>query len=238
MSNTIATAAKLTHEERLANFLLDSIVDESLTPEENYRRLIAAALDHANDVTKSGNKEALASYAVATTELTRRLNAARWIIRTVLKKRDPESQNTPPELQWATGYGELVILGIFRPKKSNYSYSRDENLTNKFGAEGFETEPGDFIKFQVGTTVGQLELHYLDGNDWKLGAYTRKTIRRHKDSIKYAAQAAAEKVIREAEEKARKALEAKRKTIDKEIRDAQKQLDELLKLKALDTVSA
>ncbi len=224
-----------THSARLASYLVNTTVDKNISVEENYRNLIAAALEHAGDSAKRGTKQDIAAYAGTSTNILNRLNWVRSTIRTVLKKRDPNGENTPAELEWAVGYGELIVLGIFRPKKTTNSYARDENIGSKINQPDFELEPGDYIKFQVGSAVGQLPLHFLDGNDWKTGAYTRRTLKSHKDALKRAAEAAIEKERREAEEKARKLLEVKRKTIDKEIREPKKHLEELLELKQLDT---
>jgi len=214
---TIATVSPVnTHSpsSKLVDYLIRSNADDSLSPEENYRRIIEAAFEHATTKRRKHipADEIASNYAKHSVPLMNRLMYFREHARNTARK---ITKGLPDEVKWVNGYAPIVISGI---------YSGGKDITSEVAAGTVKVSKSDVVKFSVGAHLGQVPVKFLTYDPMAASQYVRRLAKA------YAVEVERENVRTLSKKKSE--LAAKKVSLEKQAAAAQAELDELIRKNA------
>lgn len=218
MSNasTVSVTTATAPSAKLVDFLIRSNVDESLSLEENYRRLIEATYTHATVERRKHVPavEVAARYAQHSEPLVKRIEFAQEHARNTLRKM---VKGYPDSLSWAYARGAISITGIFRG---------GVDITAEINSGATEVHKHDVVRFVVGTTPGELPVGTLTFDPIAPAQIVRKKCKVYVSEKEREAAAAA---VKDLEHKKREFFQ-KERDLNKKLKEAQEELDEAIRL--------
>lgn len=149
----------------MVEWLLENAVSPEATTEENFRSLIEAVWQRAQQK-PSDIDQALESYHAADLVLVERLKRMQKLIRNLARKH--RHLPVPEKFRWATEWGTAAITGIYYNSRTSYSAPEYVALRSQEGAKDTPINSArHFARIEINRTQVMLPLylfHYSEGD--------------------------------------------------------------------------
>jgi hypothetical protein len=173
MTNTttpaIPVGESIKPSQKFINYILRTSFNTKLSPEENYRNIIAKTWDSIYNATSKKHKpikDIVVQERIHSIDLIERIEEMTSFAFNTVRKLNPA--HIPPELKWTQRTSKIVLVGVYR--KDERTYSGEADISRDIAQAITTITSSDLIKFAYVDYQGQfspvytIEVKYLTGD--------------------------------------------------------------------------